>query len=323
MKSKKVVSYALALLISASSLIGQNASAYYGARGSLKPLSSEFKTETTSSRYNFRSSRRKTGYKPIPFSLGEDGFKGFRTPLKSENLPRRFDLRDENRVTSVKDQGPNGSCWAFATYASAESVLLPGEKNDFSEKHLRNTHLYDWKPDEGGNHLISTAYLANWQGPINEADDPYSPFGFYSDRNLVRTKDLDKVLFLPNADSYQNIQSLKKAIMDYGASYTTICSNEYYTNFKTMGHYNPGVGNADHAVAIVGWDDNYSRDNFKTKPTSNGAWIVKNSWGQEWGIDGGYFYISYEDAFVAKNNAVFFLEENLTKRQIGGMTNLV
>lgn len=59
--------------------------------------------------------------------------------------------------------------------------------------------------------------------------------------------------------------------MDYGASYTTICSNEYYTNFKTMGHYNPGVGNADHAVAIVGWDDNYSRDNFKTKPTSNGA----------------------------------------------------
>lgn len=57
MKSKKVVSYALALLISASSLIGQNASAYYGARGSLKPLSSEFKTETTSSRYNFRSSK--------------------------------------------------------------------------------------------------------------------------------------------------------------------------------------------------------------------------------------------------------------------------
>lgn len=53
----------------------------------------------------------------------------------------------------------------------------------------------------------------------------------------------------------------------------------------------------DHAVAIVGWDDEYSRENFAeaNRPQSDGAWIIRNSWGENWG-DGGYFYVSYEEA---------------------------
>lgn len=52
----------------------------------------------------------------------------------------------------------------------------------------------------------------------------------------------------------------------------------------------------DHAVAIVGWDDDYSRENFAeaNRPQSDGAWIIRNSWGENWG-DGGYCYVSYEE----------------------------
>lgn len=60
----------------------------------------------------------------------------------------------------------------------------------------------------------------------------------------------------------------------------------------------------DHDVAIVGWDDNYSRDNFNKKPAGDGAWIIRNSWGADWG-DGGYFYMSYYDSYAGSNVTAF------------------
>ena len=53
-----------------------------------------------------------------------------------------------------------------------------------------------------------------------------------------------------------------------------------------------------HGINVIGWDDNFPKENFtgKYQPTKDGAWIVTNSWGEDWGKD-GYFYISYEDFF--------------------------
>ena len=98
-----------------------------------------------------------------------------------------------------------------------------------------------------------------------------------------------------------------------------------YMNTDTWAHYTFEDVPQSHAICIVGWDDNYSKDNFNPdhKPPADGAWLVKNSWGSEtdyvtlpngtvvgkdtWGIedaDGkhtGYFYISYYDKTL--NNA--------------------
>lgn len=59
------------------------------------------------------------------------------------------------------------------------------------------------------------------------------------------------------------------------------------------------IPNYGHGVNIIGWDDEFPKEKFtgKYQPSQDGAWIVTNSWGEEWG-ENGCFYISYEDYFV-------------------------
>ncbi len=232
------------------------------------------------------------------------------------NVPSYYDLRQQQRVTPVKDQGPNGSCWAFATYGTAESILLPAQNKDFSEKHMRNTHGFDWGPDDGGNRDVAAAYLARWGGPIKESDDPYSPYDFSSPSYLKPSMELDKIYFVPDVRGAYDTEELKQAIMTYGACYTTVYGNRDYTNMQTMGHYDGGQGRANHAVTIVGWDDSFSRNLFNYSPPGDGAWIVKNSWGSNWGSKQGYYYVSYYDSVIARNNSFVFLKPKNENKSI-------
>ena len=150
--------------------------------------------------------------------------------------------------------------------------------------------------------------LLDWEGAVNEKVVPYTIDYIRQveneqlDDSLAYGKDVAHVqnFYRVNITSRDDV---KKAVMDYGAvsiSYWSDQSSDWSTdnyNSSTAAYYCPNAYTSNHAVTIVGWDDDYSADNFATTPDGNGAWIVRNSWGSYYGKE-GYFYLSYYDKSI-------------------------
>lgn len=222
------------------------------------------------------------------------------------DIPSYYSLVDEGLVTQVKDQQSSGNCWAFTAMAVLESCLkkATGKEFDLSEENMKNLIAlysdYGWKMDtnEGGYDAMPFGYFASWLGPVDEMSDVF-------DDKSVLSPVLDSILHIQNImflkrNNYTDNDAIKSALMKYGAVGTSIYFDSYYLN-NGSSYYTWALYPSNHAVTIVGWDDNYSRDNFYfgSYAAGDGAWIVKNSWGPNWGDD-GYFYVSYYDESFAK-----------------------
>ncbi|MEQ8155637.1 MAG: lectin like domain-containing protein, partial [Clostridiaceae bacterium] len=249
--------------------------------------------------------KRILGEVPAPLKLPDSS----KSMASEASFPSSFDLRTSGKVSSVKDQSFSGSCWAFATYGSLESNLLPTERRDFSENNLKNNSGFSYDPNYGGNDSMSTAYLARWSGPINESDDPYNPSSTSSPIDKTVQKHIQEVLFIPGRTGPWDNSTLKSALMTYGAIYTTMRWDNNCYNSTNKTYYKSNKDYINHAVTIVGWDENFDRNKFLDNntgkmPAGNGAFIIKNSWGTSFG-ENGYFYISFYDASAFFNNSVF------------------
>jgi len=239
-------------------------------------------------------------------------------------LPSRYDLRDEGRSTSVKDQGDYGLCWSFASNASMESSILTqklgnatGDEVDLSETggawfsgnsvtDESDSTFGDYRDESiggvnGGNALNAAESISSGYGAYPEelASYDYISWGYSEALRYYSDYKLKDFSFLP-----EDLNLIKQRIMEKGAMYYTykcFMDNYYETEDGVWTYSDNGKSiygediEGGHAVTIVGWDDNFSKDNFHPDAgvKNDGAWLCKNSWGEKWGND-GYFWVSYE-----------------------------
>lgn len=244
-----------------------------------------------------------------------------------------YDLRNKGIISPVKSQEVGGPCWSFATMGLAESEMMKNgiaSNPDMSEEHLMY-FFYNRSADPlggtkgdknimnldgytfntiGGNPQLAAKFLATWSGAVDESVVPYTTSGVITvDPSLEYKSDVH----LQNARFIDaSVDEIKNAIYTYQ---TPVAVNYYhaskYWNVSTGGYSCPVESSINHSVIIVGWDDGFSKANFPeaSKVTSDGAWIVKNSYGSDFQAD-GYTYISYEDKTLSGATVMMFENTN-------------
>lgn len=220
-------------------------------------------------------------------------------------LPPQYDLREKKRAPQIKNQGKYGTCWAFAALSAMESALMPEEEEIFAPDHMSLQNSFVLRQADGGEYTMGMAYLTAWQGPVYEADDPYGD-GTSPD-NLEPVKHVQEIQLIDGKD----FEKIKEAVFKYGGVQTAIYSalrssqtNSPYYNSDAYAYCYMGAEKPNHEILIIGWDDNYPKENFKMEVESDGAFICQNSWGENFG-DNGVFYVSYYDVNIGNHNVVY------------------
>ena len=229
--------------------------------------------------------------------------------------PGTYNANEEGFVTDVKNQRNTSLCWAFSLASNLETSLLTrGQKYyDLSEEQLAyfwanrvNDPLGNTPNDKitrtqsnyhgTGNGRVASFFLSTWSGMTTEEKVPFQSSAVTWPDSLA----YDTSAYMEDAIfSQYTVERTKQLLMEYNSVSAMIYMLDNYYYPDTASYSCPQSGLVNHAVTIVGWDDTYSKENFPSASGVNndGAWIVKNSYGKNWGKN-GYFYLSYEDKSI-------------------------
>jgi len=190
----------------------------------------------------------------------------------------QFDWSDENAVTPVRDQGPCGSCWAFAThgafegsYAILNNALIDSSEQDTLDCSGSGSCAGGWWAHQ---YLIDT-------GSAKESDYPYVAAQGSCRSDVERHYKAVAWGYVDSTVQIPSVADLKQALCEYGPLAVAVRATPAFQAY-TSGVFNEkDTGNVNHGVTLIGWDD------------AKSAWRIKNSWGTGWG-ESGFMWIAYD-----------------------------
>lgn len=219
------------------------------------------------------------------FKASRNGFKGhicsnLATSFRYENVtvPQSVDWRKKGAVTPIKNQGQCGCCWAFSAVAAMEGItqLTTGKLISLSEQELVDCDISGQDQGcEGGLMDEAFKFIQQNRGLASETNYPYKGVDGTCNKNKAATH-------AAQIDGYEDIpanneNALMKAVANQPVSVAIDASGSDF-QFYSSGIFSGECGTQlDHGVTAVG----YGTDVDGTK-----YWLVKNSWGTEWGEEG-------------------------------------
>lgn len=253
---------------------------------------------------------------------------------------------EKNSLTYLKNQGNYGTCWAHsATFMAENSLVKQGLADtsiNLSELQLAyfaynsgtdplgntagdtnscnltyNGKTVDNILDRGGNlHFVEFLY-SSWVGSTLESKAPYN--STYQSKAIngqldssLCYDDYAHMEYCYEVNIKNNPNAVKQLVLEYGGVSCSYCSSSGYYYRTNNAYYNPTKSSINHSVAIVGWDDNFPKENFNPsfeQPEGDGAWLIRNSWFTETGNESesskqsyyGYFWMSYYDTTLSSD----------------------
>jgi len=211
------------------------------------------------------------------------------TTSTPKGIPSKWDWRPF--LPPIRDQQQCGDCWAFAGVGTLECniQIIDGVTRNISEAYLTNCYTLSLGCNGG---VCPHDYWMAPKGAVYETDYPWTPSlgsgttGTCGSEPFTYHETIDSYSTVPGANflGMPPDSSIKSAIMKYGPVWVDVCASSGWDT------YNGGIysGNGlifDHCVVLAGWCDSATVN-------GGGYWILRNSWGPAWGMD-GYMYITY------------------------------